>query len=116
MRTGKRRSAKVIISRGLPGILCSFFVLASEYALTVPRGVNAKICHEARIPIVAAVALGVRSISDRMTRNREDRSSNEKAPRRREEVKRGISRPSPLPKPKERPASKGRVHMGKTRN
>jgi hypothetical protein len=62
------------------------------------------------------VALGVRSISDRMTRNREDRSSNEKAPRRREEVKRGISRPSPLPKPKERPASKGRVHMGKTRN
>jgi hypothetical protein len=49
------------------------------------------------------VALGGRSISDRMTRNRENRSSNEKAPRRREEVKRGISRPSPPPKPKERP-------------
>jgi hypothetical protein len=31
-------------------------------------------------------------------------------------VKRGISQPSPMRKPKERPASKGRVHMGKTRN
>jgi hypothetical protein len=51
-----------------------------------------------------------------MTRNREDRSSNEKTLQRREAMKRGISRSSPVPKPKERPASKGRVHMGKTRN
>jgi len=30
MRTGKRRSAEVIISRGLPGILGSSFVLVGE--------------------------------------------------------------------------------------
>jgi hypothetical protein len=56
-----------------------------------------------------------------MTRNGGARSSNEEAAWRRDEVKRRINtRPqrlrSPMPKPKERPVSKGRVHMGKTRN
>jgi hypothetical protein len=56
-----------------------------------------------------------------MTRDGDDRSSNEESARPPDKAKRGIKmtpqrRRSPVPKPKERPASKGRVHMGKTRN
>jgi hypothetical protein len=64
MRNGKLRSAIVIVSRGLPGIFRSFFVLTIEHALGVRRGVNAKICREADTdrswPLVAP---GVRPIS-----------------------------------------------------
>jgi putative SOS response-associated peptidase YedK len=35
MRTGKRRSAEVMISRGLPGIACSPYV--RKYVLSLPR-------------------------------------------------------------------------------
>jgi len=55
MRTGKVRSAIVIMSRGLPGISYSLFVfVASEYALGVPGRVNAKICARRRCPSIAA--------------------------------------------------------------
>jgi len=64
MRTGKLRSAIVIILRGLPGMFCSFFVLTIEYALGIPRGVNAKICREADTDRSwSLVAPGVRPIS-----------------------------------------------------
>jgi len=89
MRMGNVRSAIVIISRGLPDVSCSLFVRIGEYALSAPGGVNPKICREAAITdrLWLLIAYGVPSISFHMTRNREDRSSNEKAPRRREEVK-----------------------------
>jgi hypothetical protein len=54
----------------------------------------------------------------RMTRNGNAGSSNEEAAWRRDGVKRGSNlrsqrRHPPMPKPKERPASKGRVHLGR---
>jgi hypothetical protein len=57
----------------------------------------------------------------RMTRSGDRRSSNKEAVRHGEATPRMVEippqrRPAPTQKPKERPASKGRVHMGRTRN
>jgi hypothetical protein len=66
-------------------------------------------------------ALGIPPISCRMKSDGNDRYGSEEAARRRREVRRDINMPpqprsSAVPKPKERPASKGRVHKGKMRN
>jgi hypothetical protein len=60
------------------------------------------------------------AISCRMTDNDDKRPSQEEPVGRREYVKRGIKTPprrrrALIPKPKERPASKGRVHKGRMR-
>jgi hypothetical protein len=93
-----------------------------DYALGIPGAVNAKICREADTDRSwSLVAPGVRPISRLMTRSGDKRSSNKEAVRRGEARPRMVeiprqSRPAPTQKPKERPASKGRVHMGRTRN
>jgi hypothetical protein len=118
MRTGKRPLARVISSRELPAL----FVLTRRYALGVLRGVNAKMWSKADTGRAWELVAPARPLYiSRMTRTRDNRSSDEDASRRREHVRRDTNMLPPrqrplMPKPKERPASKGRVHMGKTRN
>jgi len=67
------------------------------------------------------IAPGVRPISRGMTRGGNERPNNKEAMRRGEARPRMVGippkrPPEPTQKPKERPASKGRVHKGRTRN
>jgi hypothetical protein len=103
-------------------LACSMFVLwLGEYALGNPGGVNAKLCREADTDRSwSLVAPCVRPISRRMTRSGDKQSSNKEAARRGVARPRMVEippqrRPAPTQKPKQRPASKGRVHMGRTR-